>query len=67
MIAEAETVGSAWLVAVTVTLCCDVMLDGAVYNPEGLIKPELDGLMDQVTAVLLVFKTVAENCCVCAA
>jgi hypothetical protein len=66
IVADAETDDSAWLVAVTVTVCCDVTLDGAVYNPDELIVPT-EGLMDQVTAVLLVFKTVAENCCVCAA
>jgi hypothetical protein len=60
-IAEAETVGSAWLVAVTVTVCCDVTLAGAVYKPEELIVPT-DGLIDQLTAVLLAFVTVAENC-----
>ena len=63
-VADAETVGSAWLVAVTVTVCCEVMLDGAVYKPEELMVPTA-GLTDQVTAVLLAFDTVAVNCWVC--
>jgi hypothetical protein len=37
------------------------MLDGAVYRPAEEITPR-DGLSDQVTAMLLVPKTVAENC-----
>jgi hypothetical protein len=50
-------------VAVTVTVCCAVMLAGAVYNPAALIVPAPDeGLIDHVTAVLLVFETVAVNC-----
>jgi hypothetical protein len=38
-------------------------LAGAVYRPAEEIVPT-DGLIDQVTAVLLVPKTVAVNCCV---
>jgi hypothetical protein len=54
---------SATLVAVTVTVCCELILEGAVYNPVDEIVPTL-GLMDHVTAVLLVSVTVAVNCLV---
>jgi hypothetical protein len=60
--AEADFVVSATLVAVTVTLCCFVMLVGAVYRPEELIEPVPDGLIAQVTAVFEVFATLAANC-----
>jgi hypothetical protein len=40
------------------------MVAGAVYRPPLLMLPVPAGLMDQVTAVLLVLVTVAENCCV---
>jgi len=56
-------VESATLWAVTVTACDVVILDGAVYRPAEVIVPT-DGLIDQVTAVLLLPKTVAVNCCV---
>jgi len=52
---------SAWLVAVTVTVCCAVMLDGAVYRPAGVIVPV--PVADHVTAALVPV-TAAENCCV---
>jgi hypothetical protein len=64
MTAEADFVGAAWLVAVTVTVCVAEILAGALYNPAVLIEPVPAGLMDQVTAVLLTFLTLAENCCV---
>lgn len=35
-----------------------------MYRPPELIAPVPAGLIDQVTAALLVFMTVAENCCV---
>jgi hypothetical protein len=63
-VADALFAGSAWLVAVTVTVCCVVMLEGAVYSPVVLIEPTT-GLMDHVTAVFVVPETVAVNCCVC--
>ena len=63
-VAEADFVGSAWLVAVTVTVCCDVMLAGAVYKPVALTLPTPLGLIDQVTVELVVLVTVAVNCCV---
>jgi hypothetical protein len=47
-----------------VTVCCEVILAGAVYNPLALIVP-VPGFTDQVTAVLLVFTTAAVNCVVC--
>src|ERR1039457_5627876 len=59
----AHLVGSATLWAVTVTVCDVRILDGAVYRPAEEIVPT-DGLIDQVTAVVLVPKTVAVNCCV---
>jgi hypothetical protein len=58
-----DLVGSATLRAVTVTVCDVRILDGAVYRPAEEIVPA-DGLIDQVTAVLLVPKTVAVNGCV---
>jgi hypothetical protein len=62
-VAEAVAAVFAWLVAVTVMVCCVPMLAGAVYRPEELIVPAPDeGLIDHVTAVLLVFETVAVNC-----
>ena len=62
-LALVDLVGSATLWAVTVTVCDVGILKGAVYRPAEEIVPT-DGLMDQVTAVLLVPKTVAVNCCV---
>jgi ABC-type glycerol-3-phosphate transport system permease component len=50
--------GSAWLVAVTVTVCCAVIPAGAVYMPEVEIFSTA-GLIDQPTAVALVLVTVA--------
>jgi hypothetical protein len=46
--AVADFVGSATLVAVTVTVCEVVMIAGAVYNPAALIVPRL-GVRVQVT------------------
>ena len=48
MVAVADFVGSATLVAVTVTVCEVVMIGGAVYNPAALIVPRL-GVRVQVT------------------
>src|ERR1019366_4384286 len=53
---------SATLWAVTVTACDVRILDGAVYRPAEEIIPT-DGLIDQVTAVLLAPKTVAAKGC----
>src|ERR1039458_10356063 len=63
MVALPDLVGSATLGAVTITVCDVRILDGAVYRPAEEIVPT-DGLIDQVTAVLLAPETVAVNCCV---
>jgi hypothetical protein len=55
-VADAALVGSAWLVAMTVSVA---PLDGAVYRPDVLMLPN-PAL--QVTAVLLLPVTLAENC-----
>jgi hypothetical protein len=62
-VALADLVGSATLWAVTATVCDVRILDGAVYRPVEEIVPT-NGLIDQVTAVFLVPKTVAVNGCV---
>jgi hypothetical protein len=62
MVALADLVGSAAFWADTVIVCGVRTLDGAAYKPAEEIVPT-DGLMDQVTAVLLVPKTIAVNCC----
>jgi hypothetical protein len=58
--AEALFVGSAALVAVTVTVVLTMTL-GAVNRPEPEIDPPV---ADHVTAVFAVPVTVAVNCCV---
>jgi hypothetical protein len=60
-VAVADFVVSAVDFAVTVTVCCVVQVLGAVYMPAAEIVP-VEGLTDQVTAVLLVLLTVAVNC-----
>ncbi len=62
MAADADFVGSPTLVAVTVTVCNEVILEGAVYNPAVLIVPTA-GLTDQTTPAVE-FVTVAVICCV---
>jgi cellobiose-specific phosphotransferase system component IIC len=62
--ADADFVVFAWLVAVTVTVVALATLAGAVYRPVELTVPVPTGLILQVRAVLLVFVTVAVNCCV---
>ncbi len=64
MAALALMLGLATLVAVTVTICTLVSDEGAVKRPALVIVPVPAGLTDQVTAVLLVFATLAVNCCV---
>jgi hypothetical protein len=59
-VAPADLVLSATLVAVTVTVFVAITM-GAVNSPVVLTVPEV---ADQVTAVLLVFVTWAENCAV---
>ena len=53
-------VGSATLVAVTVTVWELEIEAGAVYRPAAVMLPTT-GLIDQVTAVLPVLVTVAEK------
>src|SRR5216110_584317 len=67
--AEPDFVGSAWDTAVTVTVAGFGTTAGAVYRPEldivpTVALPPVTPLTCQVTAVLLVFSTVAVNCCV---
>jgi hypothetical protein len=60
-VALADATGDAGLTAVTVTVSDVATLDGAVYRPEEEIAPT-EGLIDQVTEVLLFPTTVAVNC-----
>jgi len=60
MAALADVLGAAALCAVTVTVCGEVILGGGVYKPVEEIVPSA-GLIDQVTAALLVPRTVAVN------
>jgi hypothetical protein len=62
-LAPADFVGSATLVAVTVTVWELVIEAGAVYKPAAVMLPA-SWLIDQVTAVLPVLVTVAEKICV---
>jgi hypothetical protein len=59
-VALADFVGSATLVAFTVTVWELVIEAGAVYRPAAVMLPTI-GLSDQVTAVLPVLVTVAEK------
>ena len=59
-VAVADLVGSATLVAFTVTVWELVIEAGAVYRPAAVMLPTT-GLSDQVTAVLPVLVTVAEK------
>ena len=54
---------SAWLVAVTVTVCCVAIDPGAVYNPFTTVPTAGD--TDQVTLVFALPVTTAVNCCDC--
>jgi hypothetical protein len=62
MAAEEIAVASAWLVAVTVTVCGTAIVAGAVYKPEEVNDPAPAGLSDQVTAWFGVFVTDAASC-----
>jgi hypothetical protein len=62
-VAVEDLLVSAWLVAVTVTVCWAEIVAGAVYSPDVLIVPTPAGLIVHVTAVLALF-VVAVNCCV---
>jgi hypothetical protein len=59
-VAVADFVGSATLVAFTVTVCALLIEAGAVYRPATL-RPPTAGLSDHVTAVFPVLVTVAEK------
>jgi hypothetical protein len=65
-VALADLVGSATLVAVTVTFCWIEIDEGAVYSPADDKVPKI-GFMDQVTAVFGVPVTVAVNWRLCEA
>src|ERR1700674_4807971 len=61
-VADAVLLVSAVLVAVTVTVCRELTVVGAVYNPVLLTLPTPDGLIDQVTVVVVLPDTAAANC-----
>ena len=60
---ETDLVGSATLVAVTVTTCCAVIVAGTRYTPFAFTEPTL-GLIVQVTASFGLRFTLAANSCV---
>jgi hypothetical protein len=62
-VALADLVGSATLVAVTVTDCAELITEGAVYNPFDRLPT--DGVIDQLTKVFTLPVTVAVNCVPC--
>ena len=57
---DALTLGSAELTAVNVTVCFDVVLAGATYNPFTTLP--ILGVSDQLTAVFVVPFTATVNC-----
>ena len=66
--AEADAVGSAWDVAVTVANCGVGTREGAVYRPPDVTAPQALPAHPypetlQITAVFVVPVTVALNCC----
>jgi hypothetical protein len=63
-VAWADFVVSATEVAITITLCVDVIVAGAWYNPEVETVPN-GALNDQVTPVFVVPPTVGVKDCVC--
>ena len=67
IVADADWLASAWLVAVIVTVCCEFVVVGAVYRPAASIVPTPLGLIVQLAAVSLVLFTTEVNCCVCPA
>ena len=67
-VAEADLVASACEVAVTVTIAGFGATAGATYSPAGAMLPQErpeqpNPVTLQVTAVLVLPVTVAENCC----
>src|SRR5258708_4004782 len=65
IVAAALFVLSAWLVAVTVTVCWLVIGAGAAYSPVDALMVPVAGLIVQVIAMSLALVTVALNCWVC--
>ena len=63
MLALADTVGSATLVADILTVCAVVIVDGALYSP--LLTVPTCGETVHTTPVLEVPPIAAENCCDC--
>ncbi len=59
--AVADFVGSAVLVADTVTVCIEAVGGVAVKTPEAEIMPAVGGVMDQVTVVVVEPVTLAKN------
>ncbi len=65
--AEPNVEPSIVLMAETVTVCCESILDGAVYRPVGVRVPgELAGI-DQLTEGALLQAADAMNCLLCPA
>ncbi len=64
MVALADWVWSAALVAFTVTVCWELIEGGAVYSPVLEMVPAA-GLSDQITAGFVVPDTTAVNCWLC--
>jgi hypothetical protein len=64
IVAIAVLLVSAALVALTVTVCGEFRICGAVYKPDASIEPTPVGLMDQITLVLELPVTALENWCV---
>src|ERR1017187_5024883 len=56
-VADAVKFEFAWLVAVTTTVCCVVMLAGAVYRPVWSMAPAPAGKIVQMTGVEQLFST----------
>jgi hypothetical protein len=52
------------LVAITVTVCCELSDTGAVYTPSLAMLP-IPGFNDHITPEFAVPVTVAENCACC--
>jgi hypothetical protein len=63
--AETVLLGSAPLVAITLTMVAEGTALGAVYSPEGLTEPTPAGLVDHTTVVFVDFWMEAVNCRVC--
>ncbi len=64
IVADADFVESATLVAVTVIVCWVGIAGGVVYRPFALTLPAPAGVTLQVTEVFEEPETVALNCCV---